>query len=198
MNLTGLKSMEEVIVKHFLDSAMATIYVDFKGKKIADVGSGAGFPGLAIKLLEETTFLSLIEAAGKKAGFLSHVASKLNLTEVEVVRERAETVGGKPERRGKYDVVVARAVSRLNTLSEYCLPLVAEGAFFVAWKGPNASAEIEEAANALKVLGGEVARVVEFTLPIFNEGRTLVFIKKVKSTPPSFPRRVGVPGKRPL
>lgn len=198
MNLTAFDTFEEIAIKHFLDSAMVFRYLDLKQKNIADIGTGAGFPGLPLKLLEETATVSLIEASKKRCRFLDHIINKLGLAGVKVIQERAEVLGKNGEVREQYQLVTARAVAALNVISEYALPLAAVGGLFLAWKGTKTEEEIKEAEKAIVMLGGEIEKVENYTLPIGDEIRTLVFIRKIRSTPLIYPRRPGIPGKRPL
>jgi len=195
-NLTSLTEDPDIIDKHFVDSLLVIRYVSpERGLRIADVGTGAGFPGIPIKIYRPDIRLSLLESVGKKAGFLEHIALKLELENVDVINDRAEIVGRSPEHREKYDLVVARCLARLPVLVEYCLPLLSVNGEFVAYKGSEAEAEIREAGTALEELGGRFTRL-EYDR--YAGSRVLVFIEKVKKTPDKYPRRPGIPRKRPL
>jgi 16S rRNA (guanine(527)-N(7))-methyltransferase RsmG len=192
INLTSLTDDLDIINKHFIDSLLLIRHEKLKqGLRVIDVGSGAGFPGLPIKIYRPDIQLSLLESIGKKATFLRHVAAELGLMNVDVINHRAEVVGRSPEHREGYDLVVARCVSRLPVLAEYCLPLVSVGGKFVAYKGYEAEAEVAEAESAIEKLGGRLERLE-------RNGRVLIFIEKIIETPDNYPRRTGVPKKRPL
>ncbi len=196
-NLTSSNTLADITTRHFLDSLRCVPSWGAMPHSLADVGSGAGFPGLPLKIAFPTLHLTLIEATQKKGGFLEHMVGVLALDHVTVIHARVETIGHAPHQRECYDVVTARAVASLATLAEYCLPLTRVGGRFLAPKGSNATDEIAQAHYAVSLLGGKVSTVESVTLPGL-EPRTLVVVEKVAITPDAYPRAVGVPVRRPL
>ena len=192
-NITAITERREVIVKHFIDSVLGVDKVC--GKRLIDIGSGGGFPAIPLKIMNDNLSVTLLEATGKKCEFLKTVVKELNLKNVEVINDRAETLAKDPAFRESFDVCSARAVARLNTLSEYCLPFVKIGGCFVAYKG-DSKEEVKEAESAVNTLGGKIKEVYEYDL----EGavRTLVTIEKIKSTNKKYPRGNGKERKNPL
>ena len=205
-NLTAIKDLEAIRIKHFLDSlsilkALCPQPVSEAGwlrTRLVDVGTGAGFPGLPLKIVCPQLQLTLVEATGKKVKFCEHVVETLKLSGVSVIKARAEELGRDPAHREKYDWAVARAVAEMPTLVEYLLPLVKRGGHAVAQKGQDAPAETQTAEGAVRRLGGELEQIVPVELPGIVETRYLVVFKKVAATPLAYPRRVGVPAKTPL
>lgn len=199
-NLTRIIEPDEVVVKHFLDSlSVYRILADLSPTiSMIDVGSGAGFPGLPLKIVLPDIQLTLLESTAKKTAFLQHMVETLRLTGVTVLIARAEEVGQQETYREQYDVAVARAVSALSVLVEYTLPLVKVGGVVIAQKGQSPTQEIEAAASALATLGGEVSQTLPIEIPGLEEVRHLVVIQKINHTPPKYPRRPGMPAKRPL
>lgn len=195
-NLTAILDEKEMLIKHFYDSLAGEPYFA-KGANVVEVGSGAGFPSIPLKIVREDLHFTLIESTGKKCDFLRTCVQKLGLTHVEVCNMRAEDAGKHPDFREKFDVSCARAVARLNTLSEYCMPLVKTGGAMIAYKG-RAEEEIAEAANAVRLLGGERATPIEYELPEEMGARTLVLVKKTKHTPEKYPRGNGKERKNPI
>ena len=193
-NLTSITDREGVYSKHFLDSVCGESFFPF-GADVCEVGSGGGFPSLPLKIIRPDLKFTLIESTGKKCGYLQTAVDKLGLDNMKVVNGRAEELAVDNLYREKFDVCTARAVARLNTLCEYCLPFVKTGGTFVAYKG-DCDGEVEEARNAIKILGGSLEDVVKFE--INGEKRSLVIIKKVASTPKKYPRGRGLERKRPL
>jgi 16S rRNA (guanine527-N7)-methyltransferase len=198
-NLTAIDDPGKIRTKHFLDSltcllAMRETPID----RVIDVGTGAGFPGLPLKIICPAMRLTLVESVGKKVNFCSHVVQTLSLEGVEVIQERAETIGQIPEHREKYDWALARAVAIMPVLAEYLLPLVRVGGRMLAMKGENAPAEAHTSEHALRVLGGRLRRLIQVTLPGIADERYLVVVDKTAGTSKAYPRRVGVPGKKPL
>ena len=199
-NLTGITDNEGIQVKHFLDS-LSVLLVLPPGParlRLIDVGTGAGFPGLPLKIVRPELEVTLAEATGKKVTFCEGLAAKLGLAGVTVLKARAEDLGQDPMQRERYDWVLARAVAEMPVLAEYLLPLAAIGGHAVAQKGASAPEETQAAANAIRKLGGEVEQLVPITLPGLPEPRYLVVLKKVSPTPPAYPRRAGMPSKRPI
>lgn len=194
-NLTAITDENEVYIKHFLDSVAGESFFT-KNASVIEIGSGGGFPSIPLKLIRDDLKFLLIESTGKKCGYLQTVVDKLNLSNVEVKNARAEDAAREVIYREKFDFAVARAVARLNTLCEYCMPFVRVGGKFIAYKG-GAEEEIKEAANAIKILGGEIENVEQYELPN-GEKRTLIIIKKVAHTPRQYPRGQGKERKAPL
>jgi 16S rRNA (guanine527-N7)-methyltransferase len=198
MNLTRIVEDREMAVKHFVDSLVLVRYIPpSKTTRVVDVGSGAGFPGLPLKLWDESLSLTLGESTRKKADFLRIACKELHV-EASVLNERAENVGVDPQHRESYDLAVARAVAEFPVLCEYCLPMVRVGGWFVAMKGPGASAEIDAGSRALQLLGGSLSALHSYDLPHEMGRRTLAVVAKVSPTPSAYPRRAGVPAKNPL
>jgi 16S rRNA (guanine527-N7)-methyltransferase len=191
--------VESIRTKHFLDSYSCVLA--WKGMpplRLVDVGTGAGFPGIPLKIVYPTMHVTLVESVGKKAMFCQHIISKLGLEDVEVIQARAETLGQNPAHRETYDYAVARAVANLNTLSEYLLPLVKVGGTMLAQKGESGPAEAQSAEKAMKLLGGKLKQLIPVHLPGVADDRFLVLVDKVAATPPKFPRKAGIPMKTPL
>ena len=202
VNLTAITDYEEVQVKHFLDSLTVTlawqeamINLDFC---LIDVGTGAGIPGIPLKIACPSIKLVLLEAAAKKAAFLRHIAQKLELDNVEILVGRAEEVAHRPQYREKFDLVLSRAVALLPTLVELTLPFCAVGGSFIAQKKGTIGEEISQASKAISILGGSLREVKRFDLEEFVDERHLVIIDKLSLTPQKYPRRSGIPAKRPL
>ena len=197
ISLTSLTEDTDIIDKHFVDSLLLLRYEPLRhGVRIADVGTGAGFPGLPIKICRPDVRLTLLESIGKKAGFLKHVVARLELENVAVVNCRAEVAARSDEHREMYDLVVARCVAQQSVLAEYCLPLVSVGGKFVSYKGSAAEAEITDAKVAVEKLGGRFERLERDNTHV--DRRSLIFVEKVHKTPDKYPRRPGVPRKKPL
>jgi 16S rRNA (guanine527-N7)-methyltransferase len=198
-NLTAIRDEEGIRVKHFLDSL--TCMREMKNtppNRLVDIGTGAGFPGIPLKLVFPAMQLTLVESVGKKAGFCQHVVETLGLANVEVLTLRAEEMGQLAKYREKYDWAVARAVASLPILLEYLLPLVRLGGGVLAQKGESAHAEAQLAEKASQILGGKLQHISQLTLPGVAEEHFLVVYKKVAATPAKYPRRTGVPAKTPL
>lgn len=197
MNLTAITEPEEVAVKHMVDSLLA-FDNSFNNKTLADVGTGAGFPGIPLKIYCPSLKVTLIDSLGKRLKFLENIISELGLTDITCEHARAEDAGKNKKFREKYDIVTARAVARLSVLSEYCLPLVKPGGMFIALKGSKYAEEISEGEQALKILGGKLISSDEVKLPGLDDGRAIVKVKKIKPTPAAYPRKAGTPDKQPL
>ena len=198
MNLTALTSPQEVAVKHFIDSLLCYDEKLMKGKSLIDVGTGAGFPGIPLKIYDPSLQLMLLDSLEKRLKFLHETVSKLQLDGVTYEHMRAEDAGRNKKLREKADIAVSRAVARLSVLAEYCLPLVKKNGFFIALKGSKYKDEIAEAEKAIRLLGGSLASVKEVELPGLNDGRAVIIIQKIKETPYAYPRKAGMPGKKPL
>lgn len=217
-NLTAISEDKQVQIRHFLDSLSCLLVFDGNratsqppvgqrripdsvrnlSARVMDVGTGPGFPGIPLKIVCPRLKLTLMEATGKKVTFLQHIVDKLGLRDVQVVHGRAEDVGQAPEHREQYDVVVARAVAELAVLAEYTLPLCRLGGRVIAQKALDAQAEVMGADHAVRVLGGRVRQMVDVELAGLAESRTIVVLDKIARTPPNFPRRAGVPHRKPL
>ena len=198
-NLTAIRYAEGIRTKHFLDSFSCVLaWKANPPSRLIDVGTGAGFPGIPLKILYPSMRLTLVESVGKKAAFCQHIVEVLKLEGVEVVNARAEDVGQQAKHRECYDWAVARAVANLRVLSEYLLPLVKVGGTMLAQKGESGPAEAQDAEKAMKLLGGHLRQIVTVALPGVVEERTLVLVDKVHATPPKYPRKAGTPYKDPL
>jgi 16S rRNA (guanine527-N7)-methyltransferase len=198
-NLTAIRDNEEIRVKHFLDSfTCLQVMRSQPGNRLIDIGTGAGFPGLILKIANPNQQVTLVESVGKKVDFCRHIVNALGLEQVSVVQDRAEVLGRMAAHRESYDWATARAVAVLSVLAEYLLPFVRIGGSMLAMKGANAPAEAQAAEHALRVLGGRLRELAPITLPGVVEERYLVVVDKVAATPPAYPRRVGVPSRRPL
>lgn len=195
-NLTAITDRPRILTHHLLDSLAA--HADLAGTRVADVGTGAGFPGLPLKIVFPQIQLTLLEATGKKVEFLNHVAAAMGLTGVTALHARAEEAGHMPTQRAAYDLVLARAVTRLPALVEYLLPLAKVGGRCIAMKGRTAFEEVRDSGRALNLLGGRVNEVLPVSLPGIDEARYLVIIEKVTPTPAPYPRAPGTPTRKPL
>ena len=199
LNLTAIRSATEIELRHFLDSlTVATVTGDLNNLRLVDVGAGAGFPGLPLKILYPRLRLTLLESVQKKARFLEAVVAALELADVTIIADRAETIGQQPGHRGQYDWAVARAVATLPVLVEYLLPLCRRGGHALAQKGEGAPGEVEQARRAIRLLGGAEPELHPLHLPGRDETHYLVVIPKVAGTPAAYPRTPGRPAKKPL
>lgn len=204
MNLTAITDKEDVIVKHFIDSIALIPYLTDKGintnnkLKIIDIGTGAGFPGLPLKIMMPDVKFTLLDSLNKRVSFLNEVIDELKLKDIEALHGRAEDYASDNKYREKYDICVSRAVANLSTLSEYCIPFVKEDGFFISYKAGESEEEINNSKNAIKILGGKINKVEEFVLPGTDASRVFVFIRKQELTDKKYPRKAGVPAKKPL
>lgn len=204
MNLTAITDKEDVIVKHFIDSIALIPYLLDKGininneLKIIDIGTGAGFPGLPLKIMMPDVKFTLLDSLNKRVSFLNEVIDELKLKDIEALHGRAEDYASDNKYREKYDICVSRAVANLSTLSEYCIPFVKEDGFFISYKAGESEEEINNSKNAIKILGGKINKVEEFVLPGTDASRVFVFIRKQELTDKKYPRKAGVPAKKPL
>lgn len=190
MNLTAVTDPDGIAIKHFLDSVLPLYHIDFEGcKKIADIGTGAGFPGIPLKIMCPQTELCLIDSLNKRIGFLNTVAEELGLDDVTCIHGRAEELGHKAELRESFDAVVSRAVANMTVLCEYCLPFVKVSGMFVALKAEGVEEELSLAKSMIGNLGGEVETVIDTPLPMSDIVRKLIVIRKVRATDKKFPRR---------
>ncbi len=203
-NLTAITDYEQVQIRHFLDSLSVLLAEPLRSilgqaaSRAIDVGTGPGFPGIPLKLVHPRLQLTLLEATGKKVGFLQHMVELLDLQQVTALHGRAEELGHDPAHRESYDLALARAVAEMTTVAEYTLPFCKVGGWVIAQKGEAGGAEAWTANRAIHLLGGELSRVLPVELPGLPEDRSLVILQKVAPTPPAYPRRAGVPAKRPL
>jgi len=198
-NLTAIRDVEGIRTKHFLDSFSCVLaWKENPPRRLIDIGTGAGFPGIPLKILYPSMRLTLVESVGKKTNFCRHMVETLKLDDTEVVTARAEDVGQMPAHREAYDWAVARAVANLQVLAEYLLPLVQVGGAMLAQKGQSGPAETHKAEKALKILGGRTRQLLPVTLPGVADERFLVVMDKVAATPPQYPRKPGIPAKKPL
>ena len=199
MNLTAITEYRDVMKKHFIDSLSLVKACDLqKNLSLIDVGTGAGFPGLALKIAFPDLKVTLLDSLNKRILFLNDVIDKLELKEVETVHGRAEDYAKPGKMREMFDICVSRAVANLSTLSEYCLPLVRIGGIFVSYKSEKISQELADAKNAIKIMGGDVMDQIEFMLPDSDFYRSLVVIGKYQNTPVKYPRKAGLPAREPL
>lgn len=199
INLTAITEPREFILKHFIDSLTLWDEEKFFGvKKIIDVGTGAGFPGVPLKIFKPNLEIFLLDSLSKRVEFLKKVVAELELKNIICLHGRAEDFAREKNFREQFDLATSRAVARLNILAEYCLPFVKVGGIFAAMKGKNFREEISEAENAVKILGGGEINFAEKFLPTLPDVRAVIFAEKIKSTPKKFPRNAGTPSKRPL
>ena len=199
MNLTAITEYDEVMKKHFVDSLSLIKAFDVnRSASVIDVGTGAGFPGLALKIAYPNLKVTLLDSLNKRIQFLDAVITKLGLQDVETIHGRAEDFAKPDKLREKFDLCVSRAVANLSTLSEYCLPFVKVGGQFISYKSEKITEEMEAAGKAISILGGKVKNQVEFRLPDSDIYRNLFIIEKVKVTPKKFPRKAGLPSKEPI
>lgn len=196
-NLVSRRNTRSEIEKHIKDSIAIFDFVSLSGKNLIDIGSGAGFPGMVLAIMSGTTRVTLVESDTKKGAFLMRVKEALDIDNVEIIIKRVEEIGHKTEHREQYDFCCSRAVAPLRTLLEYSLPLIKPEGLAIMWKGRNYNQEIIEAENAMVALGAQVETVIHYNL-MDEYDRSLIVVKKKFSTPYKYPRRVGVPGKRPL
>ena len=197
MNLTAITEPKEIILKHFIDSITILKYID-DNSKLVDVGTGAGFPGVPLSIMNPTLKITLVDSLNKRLIFLQEVVKELNLKNIEIVHARAEEFGQNKNYREKFDIATSRAVANLATLSEYLVPLEKIGGKIISMKASNAKEEINDAQKAIEVLGGKIEKIEEFDLPESDIGRTIIIIDKNKCTPAIYPRKAGTPAKEPI
>ncbi len=200
INLTAVTEQEEVYLKHFYDSITPLFYADIeKGASLCDVGAGAGFPSLPMKIIRPDLKITIVDSLNKRINFLNELTAVLGLDKIHLVHDRAETFGShNAEARHMFDVVTARAVAQLNVLSELCLPLVRTGGQFIVMKGKKGQEELDESKFALDLLGGELTKVHQLSLPKEESDRYIMIIDKKRKTPKKYPRKPGTPNKSPL
>ena len=200
MNLTGITEWDDVVLRHYIDSISISEIMnlnDFRGK-VLDLGTGAGFPGIPLKIIFPDLQITLFDSLNKRIRFLQEVIDELELKNIEAIHGRAEEFGKNSDYREQYDLVVSRAVANIATLSEYCLPFVKVGGSFISYKTDSIEEEISNSGKAVSILGGKIERVEHFTLPNTDMERSLLQIKKIKTTSKKFPRKAGLPSKEPL
>ncbi len=196
INLTAITNDDEIWLKHFVDSATILEYIR-DNDTVIDVGTGAGFPSLPVKIINSSIKVCLLDSLNKRIDFLKDISNKLNLDDIDFVHGRAEDFGNDKSYREKFDIVTARAVANLSTLCEYCLPFVKVGGKFICMKG-NCEEELNEAKNAIEILGGKIIEVKKFKLADTDLERTIIIIEKVKNIPKIYPRKAGQPSKNPI
>lgn len=197
MNLTAITEVNDVILKHFIDSLTICKYIP-QNAKIIDVGTGAGFPGIPIKIYREDTQITLLDSLNKRVLFLQEVINKLDLKSIEAIHGRAEEIARNNKYREKFDVVTSRAVANMSTLAEYMIPFIKTEGLCIMMKGSDYKEELEKSQRAIKLLGAELKNVEEFLLPDSDINRSVILLDKVKSTPKQYPRKAGMPSKNPI
>jgi len=205
MNLTAITEEDEFISKHFVDSLsiikapnLKDELAQAKGIKLIDVGTGAGFPGMVLKIVFPSLKITLFDSLKKRLNFLDEVIAELELKDIETLHGRAEDYGNNKLYREKYDICVSRAVANMSALSEYCLPFVKPDGLFVAYKSGGSHSEIRDASKAIKILGGNIEDIQDFMLPDSDIERSIVSVRKIKKTPDQYPRKAGTPSKEPI
>lgn len=199
MNLTGITEFEDVIIKHFIDSLSIVKVLELESvESIIDIGTGAGFPGIPLKIVYPDINIVLLDSLNKRIKFLNEVIASLELKDIRCIHGRAEDFSRQKEYREKFDLCVSRAVANLASLAEYCVPYVKKDGAFISYKSGKLEEELKESKKAINVLGGEIENEVKFFLPNTDIERSLVVIRKVKDTPKLYPRKAGIPGKEPI
>ena len=199
MNLTAITEYDEVVIKHFVDSlAISNVYNMIPVKNVIDIGTGAGFPGMVLKIFYPDIQFTLLDSLNKRVGFLKEVANELSLNKIEAVHGRAEDYARQTNYREKFDLCVSRAVANLSTLAEYSLPFVKKGGYFVAYKAEDCLDEVKTAEKAISMLGGKIEDTVMYKIPNSDITRAFVIIKKINNISSRYPRKAGLPAKEPL
>jgi 16S rRNA (guanine527-N7)-methyltransferase len=199
MNLTAITELEQVFIKHFYDSLSLSFFINVREVvKIADIGSGAGFPSIPLKIMFPHLKVTIIDSLNKRIQFLNHLVSSLGVSQVDCIHARAEDAGRDQKYRDHFDLVTARAVARLSVLNEFCLPFVKKGGMFAAMKGANGGEEVDEASYSINALNGKLKEIHSFSLPVEEAERNIIIISKTGTTPKTYPRKAGIPLKNPL
>lgn len=197
INLTAITEEKDIILKHFVDSLTVLKYIK-ENKSIVDVGTGAGFPGIPLAIMNDSLKITLVDSLNKRINFLNEVCNKINLENIKAIHARAEEFGKDNNYRESYDVAISRAVANLTVLAEYLLPLVKVGGKIICMKGPDIEEELKQAKSAIDILGGKFERCDNFCLPKSDISRNIIIINKIKETPKKYPRKAGTPAKTPL
>ena len=197
INLTAITEEKDIILKHFVDSLTVLKYIK-DNKNIVDVGTGAGFPGIPLAIMNDSLKITLVDSLNKRINFLNEVCSKIKLKNTKAIHSRAEEFGQDNNYRESYDIAISRAVSNLTVLAEYLLPLVKVGGKIICMKGPDIEEELKQAKSAIDILGGKFERCDNFCLPKSDISRNIIIINKIKETPKKYPRKAGTPVKTPL
>lgn len=199
MNLTAITDFDEVILKHFVDSISLCKYISFQhGDTLIDIGTGAGFPGIPIKIICPDCKITLLDSLNKRINFLNTVIKQLHLIDIITIHGRAEDIAKTKEHRENYNYAISRAVANLSTLSELCIPFVKQNGYFISYKSEKGNEELLEAKNAIEILGGSVDKQISYQLPDSDLSRNLILIRKRNITPKKYPRKAGTPSKEPL
>ena len=197
INLTAIIEQNDIILKHFIDSITINKYIE-QSNSIIDIGTGAGFPGIPLKIMNQNKKITLVDSLNKRINFLNEVCKEISLENIQCIHARAEELASDLEYRENYETVVSRAVARLNVLIEYMLPFVKKGGLCICMKGPNIDGELEKEKNAIKLLGGKIKSVESFFLPDSDIERNVIIIEKVAETPKKYPRKAGLTSKQPI
>lgn len=197
INLTAITEPKEIILKHFVDSLTIAKYIR-QGSTLVDMGTGAGFPGIPLKIYREDIKITLVDSLNKRINFLREIVKELNLENIETIHSRAEELSRSHKYREKFEIATSRAVANLSTLSEYLIPLVKEKGKCICMKGPDIEEELEKGRKAIQILGGKISDIDSFKLPKSNIRRTIVTIEKIEKTPIKYPRKPGIPAKNPI